>query len=167
MMQITRACVAVLLVALLSRCAPSPLNVQARADLASRLDTIRPTLDDLGLVAYRNLSWCRNLLYVRGAYSSSLASDDACNLFSASPVAFDDQAARDYAKLAGLLGVESATITAVKRWPSEGGAPGRLVFTLSDGSSVTYAPGYLLPEAEPGKLEPFRIDSNWYYVWGN
>jgi hypothetical protein len=84
--------------AIIAACGVNVPSTDDRADLAARLDEVRPDLDALGLEVFRNLDWCTNIVYARGAFSSK-PQDPTCNLFDAGPQPFDAQAEAAFAAL--------------------------------------------------------------------
>lgn len=125
-----------------------------------------PIIEDLGVRNYRDLDWCRNLNYARGAFSDNLA-DPSCNLFDRDAAPFDAAAAADFDRI----------LRSFDRFPSEVLAVD--VVTTAEGERVTFsiaAPGeqkwayvfeprYELPSAIPDEWVPTPIDRDWYFVW--
>jgi hypothetical protein len=154
--------------AMIAGCGVTVLSADDRADLAARLDEVRADLDAIGLEVFRNLDWCTNIVYARGAFSSK-PQDPTCNLFDSDPQPFDAQAEAAFAALVREFEIAQVGVQAIKRWPPSATEGGRLVFDLSSGSNVgwslVFSPGYELPESDPGEWVPYPIDDDWYFVW--
>jgi len=161
--QILRLARVALVASLALGCGSSILPADTRSDIVARLDEVRPAVDAMELLAYRNLRWCRNIVYAHGAFSSD-PSDSTCNLFEEQPVDFDAQATADFDALVQRLSDAGVDVSAIRRRPASAQEGDRLRFTIGQ-STFVYSPGYTLPESDRGELEFFAIDADWYYYW--
>lgn len=63
-----------------------------------RLEALLPNLEQMGLEAYRNQSWCKNIAYNYGTFSET-SHPTTCNLFEGTAQPFDEGARRDFQTL--------------------------------------------------------------------
>ncbi len=72
-------------------------------DEVTRLEATLPFLEELRVQAFRDQDWCKNIQYVRGAFSET-ESPTTCNLFEAIRVEyFDDRARSDFDRVAKVF----------------------------------------------------------------
>ncbi len=138
-----------------------------RPTIVNQLSSSLRILERYQVKAYRDQSWCKNVVYARGQFSNNLE-QTTCNLFAGQPVPFDTQAQADFDAISTQLsGTGLLYITEAEY--DEAGRLSYAQFHL-DGrpirSSYIYAPGYgVLPESLPNEMEYSPINEDWYYQW--
>jgi hypothetical protein len=148
-----------------------PDQARMSRDTASLRDVIR-VLEQMQVQQFRNQDWCRNITYAGGSFSNSL--EDTCNVFGAQPHDFTPEANAALARVADALNASGVWVYFVLQ--VEYDDAGRLThaeFDLAEAPwrfdrwSYVYAPGEPLPPDMPNDEIYTRIDSDWYYHWGD
>lgn len=139
-----------------------------RSNAAAALSAAIPALSDAGVANYRNLGWCRNINYRRGAFSDN-SDDSACNLFSGPASSFDATATSDFEAVRAALEQSGIKVLGVDLFDVAGASGARMIFDVAGGSSerwsYVYEPGYTLPKDTPTEWVATPIDKDWYFVW--
>ena len=131
------------------------------------LERLFPAIERSQVRAYRNQSWCKNILYARGAFSDT-ASPSTCNLFDEPAHPFDQQAALDFATIRDEIAGTRLQVDYFNVSLDGHGHVAQADFVLrgcADCSLLgyTFEPDYVL--GTPGPDEKFTaIDQDWYKV---
>ena len=103
---VVRGALAVAMLAMLLGCRGpdySRKEAQAFSSVVHEVAAMRVT-------AYRNQDWCKNLQYERGTFSET-DFPTTCNIFTAIPVPFDDQAKSDFEWVRSILSANGVAPT--------------------------------------------------------
>jgi hypothetical protein len=139
----------------------------------SSLSRVLAVLEEGHVVAFRNQDWCRNISYEGGSFTTNTEST-TCNLFDDTPASFTTQANADFALVEDALNESGVWVMDVRETDYDGS--GRMThaeFDLVGAAwefsrwSYVYDRGGPIPQDMPNKEIYTRIDSNWYFHWGD
>ena len=124
-------------------------------------------MDHLVLTQFADRSWCRGIVFQRGAFST--VNDDSSCIYQVVPRAFDDEATSAFADVRRALDATGVSVSDVSVQRDMAGSAVRVEFSLRAGAfdrfSYVFEPGAPLPEEMPGEVDYTRLDADWYFEW--
>jgi hypothetical protein len=131
-----------------------------------RLEALLPELEKMGLEAYRNQSWCKNIVYSYGQFSET-SHPTTCNLFDGTAQPFDKKAKRDFQILNRTFLFSGMRIRFVNLYYKNDNvrlAEFDLACFLCSRTHYVYEPNYVLQQDMGSEMWFDAINETWYEV---
>mgnify|MGYP003543114992 FL=1 len=129
-----------------------------------QLERVLPRLEGMGLEAYRNQSWCKNIAYDYGKISET-SHPTTCNLFEGTAQPFDDRATGDFQTLRRIFLFTSVRIRFVNVYYENETirlAEFHLECFWCSRTRYVYEPYYVLQEDMGFEMWFDAINESWY-----
>lgn len=166
-----RVALALAMALLLGGCIHAAVPTAARmTETASALDGVLPALAELRVKGFRDQDWCRFIDYPRGTFSNQQDETSACNVFSGTPMPYDDQATADWERVRQAL--RDAGVSVLMVWNISFDDSGQITqaeFDMNAGAydrfSYLYDPlNQVDKEPNPDTIVTQQINGSWWFL---